>query len=89
MAPLSHVRGDPAAERPTGEQLVADAAGGRGVQREAGEAVAEDAVALPAGEALGAGVPQQHLATGREREHPDRQLLDHAGQQVVVLHRPP
>jgi len=84
-----HVGGDPAAERAAGEQLVADAAGGRGVQRQAAEPVAEDPVALPAGEAFGTGVPQQHVALDGEGEHPDRQLLDHPGQQVVVLHRPP
>ena len=80
---------DAAAERAPGEQLVADAPGGRGVEREAGETVADDPGALPAGEALGAGVPQEHPAVAREREHPDRQMLDHPGQQVVGLHRPP
>ena len=61
----------------------------REVDALAAEPVAEDPVALPPGEAFGAGVPQQHVALDGEGEHPDRQLLDHPGQQVVVLHRPP
>ncbi len=87
--PALDVRRDAAAERTPGEQLVADAPDGRCVEREAGEAVAGDPGALPAGEALRTRVPEEHPAVGREREHSDRQMLDHPGQQVVGLHRPP
>jgi len=87
--PALDVRRDAAAERAPGEQLVADAPDGRCVEREAGEAVAGDPGTLPAGQAFRTGVPQEHPAVAREREHSDRQLLDHPGQQVVGLHRPP
>ena len=84
-----HIGGDAAAEGASGEQLVADAPGGRGVERQSAETVADDAGTVPAGEAFGAGVPEEDLTVAREREHPERQMLDHPGQQVVGLHRPP